>query len=234
MAAYVNADGSESSSRDAAAIGIDEGELVQVVRRYNRRMPVGFYVGSAMRESGVIQRSGLKLYVTNEHDTDYKDDGSQYDSYGLFQLSKKEVGRSLNLPTLFNMIDPETQCEAFTVVMEAHLDKILGAASLDSPTYDTWCYLAWAHNAGVGQPVKSIGSYGLDWEALKVRNARENPAGYVTKKLVPYAEYIRKEIDRLADADIQVAGAEVDKDNSYDIKKVLLIVAATAGAMLLV
>jgi hypothetical protein len=35
---------------------------------------------------------------------------------------------------------------------------------------DVWAYLALAHNQGLGAALKTIRTYGLDWDAYKKRN----------------------------------------------------------------
>lgn len=185
---YVKSDGSESQDRSDAT-GIDEITLSNLISRYSNRIPIGYFLGVAARESG---KSG-DLYIANEHDIDTQDDGSTYDSWGLFQMGRTEALLAHVIPTTEQMIDPENNVRCAAYTFERNLDKILAAAGIDSPSGDIWYYLAWAHNAGVNQPVTSIKSYGMDWQALKSRPQNE----YVTGSLVPYAEFIYQEAERV-------------------------------------
>jgi hypothetical protein len=187
-AAYILSDGSESSNRGDAA-GIPESDLIQYWKAVSSRIPAGYALGVAARESG---KAG-DLYVTNEHDSDTQDSGDVYESYGIFQMGRTEAAKALVSPTAASIIDPQNNCLIAAVNFESNLDKILDAAGLDAPNDDVWCYLAWAHNAGVGQPVKSIQTYGLDWAALKARPQND----YMTNKMIPYAEYVLSETRRI-------------------------------------
>ncbi len=193
-ARYITSDGSESSSRGDAT-GIPEGDLIQYWKQVSSRIPAGYALGVAARESGM---SG-DLYVTNEHDTDVKtkDDGSTttYDSYGIFQMGKTEAVKAKVPPIASFLIDPQNNCLCAAVSFESHLDDILDAANLDAPNDDVWCYLAWAHNAGVGEPLTSIKKYGLDWAALKARDQND----YMRNKMIPYAEFVLGEVHRVPD-----------------------------------
>jgi hypothetical protein len=215
-AAYIISDGSESNSRGDAT-GIPESDLIQYWKAVSSRIPAGYALGVAARESG---KSG-DLYVTNEHDTDTQDDGSEYDSYGIFQMGKTEAAKALIPPLASFLIDPQNNCLCAAVNFESNLDRILAAAGLDTPNDDVWCYLAWAHNAGVGQPVKSIQTYGLDWAALKARPQND----YMTNKMIPYAEYVLSETRRVPD----IGNGE---DNHHALSVGSLLVFVGLGALL--
>lgn len=225
VAAYIRADGSETSSRAQGAVGITEPDLIAYVKAYSSKIPVGYFIGVAQRESGKVG----DLFVTNEHDTDFKEDGSTYESFGIFQMGRTEAIRAHIIPTADNLIDPENNVKCAAVTFERNLDKIMDACrayygDYFTPQDELYCYLAWAHTAGYGEPVTSIGKYGLDWEALKVRN---HPGSWMIDKMVPYAEFVLGETRRLYEFGTGEANTNEQETN------VLLLIAGAGAFWLL-
>lgn len=161
---------------------LSEDDMVAVARRAAFGVPVGFVVGVAKRESN---------WTTNQIDTDYDADGNPRDAktYGLCMITRAEALGALSLTALDTdgLLDPDTNVQVLCSLMAKYRIMLEEVAQDGFKEEDMWCYLAWAHNAGVGQPLGSIQKYGLDWEALKARPQNE----YVTSRLVPYAEAIR-------------------------------------------
>lgn len=183
LAQYRLADGSLSGSR-SDAIYTDEATIVRLALQYSSTVPAGFFVGLGRNETGL---------ASNECDTDFNDDGSvRIRTYGVFQLSRDEAIFAASARAAIDpedLTDVETSVDVCAAVTGAHYRAILAAAGLDeaSATVDVWCYVAWAHNAGLGEPIKSIRTYGLDWNALKARPQND----YMVGKLIPYAENVR-------------------------------------------
>jgi hypothetical protein len=183
-AAYVQDDGSESPSR-SDSIGISDSALSTLWQAYSSSIPVGYARGVATRESGTNDDGN---FVSNEHDTDTQDDGSTRETYGIFQMNLTEAAFALIIPpTPSALIDPENNIKCAAVNFQAHLDAIADASGTDTTNSDVWCYLAWAHNNGIGAVLTSILKYGLDWTALKARPQND----YMTSKLIPYAEAVQ-------------------------------------------
>lgn len=219
-AAYVQSDGSEVTSRSSGAVGISLDAFATLWMAYSSRIPVGFAQGIQSRESGTLTDGSL---CSNEHDTDLQDDGTTRETYGLFQMGKKEASLALVLPTADSLIDPENNVKCAAVTFEAHLDSILSEANLDDPTDDVWCYLAWAHNNGIGAVLKSIDTYGLDWAALQARQQN----AYMTGKLIPYANAVLS----ATQANMTMGDGSA---NNYDAERlvVLLFVAGIVAAIM--
>lgn len=143
----------------------------------------GFVLGIGIRETNLC---------ANEIDTDYRG-GQPLDlrTYGLLQLNPLELRDAVRLGALVrpdaDLCDPSVNIAAGVALFESMLARILDAAHLAEPTPDTWPYLAWAHNAGIGEPIRSIAHWGLDWPALTKRPENLDPQGYVCRKLIPYA-----------------------------------------------
>jgi Transglycosylase SLT domain len=214
---YILSDGSESSSR-SSAVGISEGDLIIFWQAYSSRIPPGYALGVAKHESGM--EGGL--YVTNEHDTDTKtkDDGTVvvYDSYGIFQMGKTEAIKAHVIPTADALIDPENNVKCAAIVFESNLDKILAAFrdkyGYETPlTDDVWRYCAWGHNAGIDEPVKSIATYGMDWQAALNRNQNE----WFYNKLVPYTDDVVAEIQRTSAIPLGDGGSNHYEEENYGL-----------------
>lgn len=150
--------------------------------KYSTRIPPQFAVAVARHESS---------YTLNERDTEPS--GKQ--TAGIFQIT---LGGTA-VDTLGDMTltgfpegdwrDLDDCCRAFAVLMERLLDKLEAAAGKISDS-DFFAaggagYLAWGHNAGRGQPQKSIQRYGLDWKATRQRNAGGD---YFDNHIGPYGD----------------------------------------------
>lgn len=224
---YVKSDGTETQSRSDGAEGIPEDTLIQYWKSVSNIIPAGYALGVAARESGKLDDG---TYVTNERDEDTQDDGSTKTTYGIFQMNKAEAALAAVFFSQSSMLDPQNNCLIAAVTFNSHLDDIISAAQDYDENWtdngvDKWAYLAWAHNAGVGEPVTSIKKYGLDWEATKTRNQQENNA-YMVKKMIPYAEYVLGEVRRIPD----IGNGE---DNHHALTVGSLLVFVGIGALLL-
>ncbi len=185
---YIRPDGTEGSNRSQDALCISEGDLILFCQSYSSRIPPGYFLGVAQRESGMIGDQ----YVTNEHDTDYQDDGSTRETYGIFQMNKTEALKAHVIPTADALIDPENNIKCAAINFELNLDRILEASNFTAINEDVWRYLAWGHNAGIGDPVKSIQRFGLDWQAAISRDQNE----WFMGRLVPYTDAIVEQVRR--------------------------------------
>lgn len=183
-----------SSSEGGAPLYVSQAELEQLVRDNTSVIPVGWFVGTVERESG---------RKWNEVDTDYDADGNPRtgkDTYGLCQVRKSEFVQALSIGAISDesACDPATNLSAFSNLMGRNLAAIRTAAP-DAPDFDVWCYLAWSHNAGLGGVLKSIATYGLDWEAAKARPQND----WFRNRLIPYAEHIANRVNDFASNDPQ-------------------------------
>ena len=167
---------------------LSETEVADFARSVGSSIPVGFFVGTALKESG---------YDPNNISTDYYPDGSvKKISYGLYQISDEGglESQAVNMYGGINaMLEPTAASGAFAFICETRLAEILNAAGLSAPTRDAYLYLAWAHNYGQPTILKSISQYGMDWEAAKIRNASLT---HFTTKLVKYAETIYSFVEK--------------------------------------
>ena len=161
---------------------LTEEQMVEVARRATFGVPVGFVVGMAKRESA---------WTVNQIDTDYDAEGNPRPAktYGLCMITQAEALAALSLAAVDTdqLLDPDTNVSVLCTLLARYRTALEAVAQEGYREEDLWCYLAWAHNAGIGQAVKSVRTYGLDWEALKARPQNE----YVTGRLIPYAEEIR-------------------------------------------
>lgn len=198
---------------------LTEEEMLEVARRASFGVPVGFVVGMAKRESA---------WTVNQIDTDYDADGNPRPAktYGLCMITRSEALAALSLTAVDTdgLLDPDTNVHVLCTILARYRTALEAVAQEGYTEEDLWCYLAWAHNAGIGQAVKSVRTYGLDWEALKRRPQNE----YVTGRLVPYAEEIRSFAWRYTDA---TTGAPEIGSGSDDtvLRLLFLFVAGWAG-----
>lgn len=170
-----------------APLYLDVYQLLDVVRANTSGIPVGWFVGMAEREIGGRTLEGP--FKWNEVATDYDSEGDVKggDTYGLFQLRKSTFVEVLSSGAISDesACDPAKNAAAFSRKMNNNLLAIRLAAP-SAPDWDVWCYLAWSHNAGLGDVLPSIARYGLDWDAAKARPQNE----WFRTRLVPYAEWI--------------------------------------------
>lgn len=155
---------------------LTEADVVALARAHTFGLPVGFFVGMALRESG---------YCTNEIDTDYDEDGNPRPNktYGLLMINRAEAAGALNLieavdPSL--LADPAKNLAVGATIFaryKAALELAAGTRG-DSPYTDDEmaAYVAIAHNIGIGIPggskgmVPSVLRSGIDWADFKSRN----------------------------------------------------------------
>lgn len=123
-------------------------------------IPSTFAVGTAQHETN---------FAINELDTE--ENGFQ--TWGIYQISKEEA-KEVGMPDadLLNLVSAS---QVFAKLMEKRLIEIVKACKLQGTPYvefpkDIWAYLAIAHNQGLAASLKTIKSYGLDWEGYKKRN----------------------------------------------------------------
>jgi hypothetical protein len=132
------------------------------------RIPMQHFLGSAQHESDL---------TVNERTAE----GNGQNSDGLYQLNFGEAVRALRPDA--NLLDIDDNTLVFATLADARLTKCVGAANdynaanglaaLDETNLppDIWAYVAIAHNQGDAAAVKSISTYGLDWNAYQSRNA---------------------------------------------------------------
>ncbi len=209
-----------SSSEGGAPLYLDASEVEAAVRANTSVVPVGFFVGMIERESGG---------KWNEVDTDYDEAGEPrtgLDTYGLCQVRKSEFLRALSLGAVSDeaACDPATNLQAFSNLMGTNLAAIR-AASPDALDFDVWCYLAWSHNAGLGSALKSIATYGLDWEAAKARPQN----AWFTTRLIPYAEHIANRVGDFTSYDPQTGGTVSEVGNGTNTMLLRLGLLALIG-----
>ena len=174
MSQYRKPDGSLSSNK-ADAIRVAPETVLQLARQSSAVIPAEFVLNMALNETGDRGDSWPAANAV--------DDGGR--SIGLLQVSGDEQTRA-GVPG--SLYDPATNVRVFVGYLAQDLKRIADAAKLDLTRplkLDAFKYLAWAHNAGVGQPLASIQRYGLDWDKLK---ARPDQNDYVRNRLIPYAE----------------------------------------------
>ncbi len=137
------------------------------------RIPATFALGVAQHETDLR---------TDEEDTET--DGTV--TTGIFQLTRSEAVRALRPAA--DLTDLAESCAVFATIMESNLDALRDAAGLsdDAAFFARGgaAYLAWSHNAGLGQARTSIQRYGLDWSALKARAQN----GYMVQRMEPYGD----------------------------------------------
>jgi hypothetical protein len=186
-----------SQSEGGAPLYLDAGQLESIVRANTSGIPVGWFVGMAEREIGGRTVGGP--FKWNEVASDFDENGYSKgaDTYGLFQLRTSTMISALSLGALDDesACDPATNAAAFSRKMGTNLLAIQAAAP-GSPAFDTWCYLAWSHNAGLGDCLPGIVKYGLDWEAAKTRNGNN---AWFQSRLIPYAEHIAQRASDIPD-----------------------------------
>lgn len=171
---YRKPDGTLSASR-ADAILIDPSTVEQIAGNSSAVIAPPFVSGIARRETGL---------AVNEEDTDKNADGTvKAATFGLLQITKAEQART---GIAGDLNDPAVNIAVFCKLMESNLGEIAQAAGFSTVSIpaDAWKYLAWSHNNGIGAVLKSIRTYGMDWNALKARPQND----YMTQKLIPYAE----------------------------------------------
>lgn len=174
-------------------IRLDEATMAQYARAYGFGVPVGFLVGMAKRESN---------WTVNQIDLDYdKDTGDAktgQETYGLCMVRRSEAIGALSLTAIDTdgLLDPSTNIKVMSTML-ARFRTALSAVAQDGYAEDDMLrYLCWAHNAGLGQALKSVRTYGLDWPALEARNYANPGNGYMTTRMIPYANdvlsYVKK------------------------------------------
>jgi hypothetical protein len=147
--------------------------------RETRIVPPQFSVGTALHETN---------YTANELDIE----PNGHTTGGLFMLdvptlSPPIIGDAIavGMPEK-NIYDLADACAVFAALSERRLRRILDATDLwladhgfgpvdhDNPPPDVWAYLALAHNQGLGACLKTIATYGMNWEDYKRRNPSVN------------------------------------------------------------
>lgn len=159
---------------------LSEDDVLALARSASFGVPVGFIVGMAVRESG------LHPY---EIDTDYDADGNPrtLKTYGLLQVNRLDAAVALVSPDEDSLCDPATNIKIGSTVLDKYRTTLnLAAGGSSYSEDDMLCYMAWAHNNGIGAVAASVTKYGLDWAALKSRPQNT----YMTGRLIPYAEAI--------------------------------------------
>lgn len=164
-----------SPSEGGSRLRLSEAEFVAKATVATWGLPVGFFLGMAERESGL---------AWNEEDTDYDENGEARDTrtYGLLQLSRKEMAAALDLGAIDPSfaIEPEANLRAGAATMARLSDALkLKASNSDYSDEDLMRYICWAHNAGLGgdQAGTSAEKYGIDWQACLARNSPGSYAG---------------------------------------------------------
>jgi hypothetical protein len=132
-------------------------------------IPVRYIIGTVQHESDFV-----------EDGADINDGGTGRDTIGLTRIDSGETDGVLKSlfwtgKTKVNLRNGEDNLHVYAALCETRLVALKLAAGLtgtdnaDCPP-DLWAYLAMAHNMGQGAALKSIASYGLDWDAYRARN----------------------------------------------------------------
>lgn len=189
-AQYRKPDGTLSDD-SADAIRVRPSDIVAAASPlWGQRAP-GFFAGVNARETnGAI----------NEEDTDYRDDGSiKAKTYGPFQSD--DPSDSITDPA--QLVNPVSK---FVTSMLKNLEAIAKAAKFDPayPPRDAYPYLAWSHNNGLPEVLKSIAAFGMDWQKTINRNTKayaagdndpDHGAGYMVRRMIPYGNAVLKYVD---------------------------------------
>lgn len=141
---------------DGKRITVQPLDVARLWIEKTRLIPAQYAIGTCQHESD---------FVSN---CDTLESNGQK-SKGLFQINSTEAVESgYGITDPFDMLNNLT---IFAVISEKRLDKILASVRYPSnvPT-DTWAYLFIAHNQGISASLKSIATYGMDWEKYKSRN----------------------------------------------------------------
>lgn len=153
-------DGTWTTKRSGAIVVARRHVIGAALLAASTRIRLQFFVGAADHESG---------FAINERDTEE----SGFQTWGIFQLSRDEA-REVGEPNA-DLLDLVTSVHVFSALMTRRLDAIVAAAKLDPKLSaealprSVWAYLAIAHNMGLASALKSIGLYGMDWDAYKGR-----------------------------------------------------------------
>jgi len=154
---YVLPDGRRTTSRRTGARLIPPLQVAELAWAATTRIHAKFFVATAERESG---------FATNEVDTE----PNGFVSEGLYQLSAEEAD-DIGMHDA-DLLDPVISTRVFARLQERRLSAIIRAAIgppiLREP--DVWAYLGLAHNQGLSAALKTIKTYGLNWDAYKERN----------------------------------------------------------------
>lgn len=174
---------SYSSDRSAADIR-DADQIAQLGAQASSLIPAGFFVGAAEKETS---------RATNERDTEV----NGHVTYGLYQIDTSEQQSAGEGSDGVSLFDPIISTRVFAFIQEQRLRAIADAAGFDisNPPADAWPYLAWAHNAGLGEPLTSIAKFGFDWAATVKRNTAEGN-DYMINHMIPYAARVSELVDQ--------------------------------------
>jgi hypothetical protein len=101
--------------------------------------------------------------------------------------------------------------DEFAPTFVGYLIRIGKAAgfTLTNVPRDAYAYAAWAHNAGIDEPLTSIKKNGFNWQRTIERNKKaydagdkdpEHGAGYMWLKMIPYANKVLEYVDKYPNA----------------------------------
>lgn len=168
---------------------LSDDDVLAIARRSTFGLPIGFFLGMAIRESGK---------ATNEIDTDYDADGNPRSAktYGLLQITQSEAAAALSLAAVDTdqLLDPDTNLYVGASTFDAYSAALAaagfaaGAGGLPYVEDDVRKYVALAHNIGIGSATRSVATYGLDWSALVARPQKD----LFRQRQIPYCESIEK------------------------------------------
>lgn len=155
---------------------LTEDQVVALARQHTFGLPVGFFVGMALRESA---------FTANQVDTDYDSEGNPRPAktYGLLMLRRDEAAKALGIAETLApeamLVDPATNLAIGAQVFARYQSALELAAGQrgDSPYYgeEMAAYVGLAHNWGLARQVRSVLSHGIDWATFAARNATEWP-----------------------------------------------------------
>lgn len=167
---------------DGHRILVAPADIVVAWRRYTRRIPAKYGLGTAQHESS---------FTLNEVDTEESGGVSK----GVYQLSEGEAADA-GFPQA-NLLGLEDATAVFCILCESRLDSIIKAARLDEKNLpmDVWAYLALAHNQGLYAAVKSIQRYGLNWATYKQRNPQLAGMGRYGDDVISGGSHWTEELD---------------------------------------
>lgn len=144
---------------------VTEAEVIASLQRVGTEIPVAYYLGTALHESGFDLDT-----VTIENG------GASPTSYGLYQVNYDEMAKA---GVSGDILDLDTNTRVMVYLAERNRNAIRAAVGLsgsDPDPRDMGGYLAVAHNQGIGAALQTIASYPtgdptyLGWDEYQQRN----------------------------------------------------------------
>jgi hypothetical protein len=152
-------------------------DAAQVWRSYARDQLTALGILTIPAQYAVATCQHESDFTLNEVDTE----PSGYVSKGILQLSDEEC-IEVGMP-FADLMTLDGSMDVMAILANRRVAKLCRAAvgaGIDSMSNalrgDLWAYLAFAHNEGTGEAIRSIVKYGLNWVSFVERNQAELPA----------------------------------------------------------